>query len=253
MSTPSRPWAASSRRALLYRVHPDGTRQLVRGAVFDELDNRSLRSDIVAAGDDAYVSNSLGAIPTDHHRAQPALRRHRRQTRHRRAAEAPLLRPSPSPRAIGRHFRTPPARRGAGSRYLALIAHTPQLIACSKKTCPPPPLTPGLTWKESPSSVQPHQVRLRARGSGIRHGCSADPACRRLVLALRIDAHPMPRRPGELNHLGGRIAARQVVLQLDRSAASRNAPICTHHLPAGSRSPPGGAYASTRTLAMPGR
>jgi predicted Zn-dependent protease len=49
---------------LLYLVHPDGTRQLVRGAVFDELDNRSLRSDIVAAGDDEYVSNSLGAIPT---------------------------------------------------------------------------------------------------------------------------------------------------------------------------------------------
>jgi TldD protein len=48
---------------LLYRVHPDGTRQLVRGAVFDELDNRSLRSDIVAAGNDAYVSNSLGTTP----------------------------------------------------------------------------------------------------------------------------------------------------------------------------------------------
>ena len=48
---------------LLYRVHPDGTRQLVRGAVFDELDNRSLRSDIIAAGDDPYVSNSLGVVP----------------------------------------------------------------------------------------------------------------------------------------------------------------------------------------------
>jgi predicted Zn-dependent protease len=49
---------------LLYLVHPDGTRQLVRGAVFDELDTRSLRSDIIAAGDDEYVANSLGAIPT---------------------------------------------------------------------------------------------------------------------------------------------------------------------------------------------
>ena len=49
---------------LLYRVHPDGTRDLVRGAVFDELDTRSLRSDIIAAGDDstAYVSNLMGAI-----------------------------------------------------------------------------------------------------------------------------------------------------------------------------------------------
>jgi TldD protein len=48
---------------LLYRVHPDGSRQLVRGAVFDELDNRSLRSDIIAAGNDAYVSNVLGTVP----------------------------------------------------------------------------------------------------------------------------------------------------------------------------------------------
>jgi hypothetical protein len=48
---------------VLYRVHADGTRELVRGAVFDELDNRTLRSDIVAAGNDPYVSNSLGPIP----------------------------------------------------------------------------------------------------------------------------------------------------------------------------------------------
>ncbi len=48
---------------MLYRVHPDGSRELVRGASFDELDNRSLRSDIVAAGDDAYVSNALSAVP----------------------------------------------------------------------------------------------------------------------------------------------------------------------------------------------
>jgi predicted Zn-dependent protease len=48
---------------LLYRVHPDGTRQLIRGAVFDELDLRSLRSDIVAAGDDPYVNQTLGALP----------------------------------------------------------------------------------------------------------------------------------------------------------------------------------------------
>jgi TldD protein len=47
---------------LLYRVHPNGTRELVRGASFDELDNRSLRSDIVAAGDDPYVSNSMGTV-----------------------------------------------------------------------------------------------------------------------------------------------------------------------------------------------
>lgn len=48
---------------LLYRVHADGTRELVRGASFDELDLRSLRSDIVAAGDDPYIANILGPIP----------------------------------------------------------------------------------------------------------------------------------------------------------------------------------------------
>jgi TldD protein len=48
---------------LLYLVKPDGTRQLVRGAIFDELDNRSLRSGIVAAGNDPFVSNSLGPVP----------------------------------------------------------------------------------------------------------------------------------------------------------------------------------------------
>ncbi len=48
---------------LLYRVHADGTRELVRGAAFDEVDTRSLRSDIVAVGNDPYVSNSLGVVP----------------------------------------------------------------------------------------------------------------------------------------------------------------------------------------------
>ena len=48
---------------LLYRVKADGSRQLVRGAVFDELDSRSLRSGIIAVGNDSYVSNSLGPIP----------------------------------------------------------------------------------------------------------------------------------------------------------------------------------------------
>ena len=50
---------------LLYLVHAkDGSKELVRGAVFDELDNaRSLRSDILAAGDDPYVAQSLGAVP----------------------------------------------------------------------------------------------------------------------------------------------------------------------------------------------
>lgn len=48
---------------MLYRVYPDGHRELVRGAVFDELDQRSLRSEVMAAGDDPYVSMSFGPIP----------------------------------------------------------------------------------------------------------------------------------------------------------------------------------------------
>lgn len=48
---------------LLYSVHQDGTRVLMRGAAFDELDTRSLRSDVVAAGGEPYVSESLGAVP----------------------------------------------------------------------------------------------------------------------------------------------------------------------------------------------
>jgi TldD protein len=48
---------------LLYRVSPDGKRTLVRGALFDELDQRAIRSGIVAAGGKPYVSQSLAPIP----------------------------------------------------------------------------------------------------------------------------------------------------------------------------------------------
>jgi predicted Zn-dependent protease len=50
---------------LLYRVYvSDGREELVRGAVFDELDTRTLRTDLVAAGNDPLVSNREGAVPT---------------------------------------------------------------------------------------------------------------------------------------------------------------------------------------------
>jgi TldD protein len=50
---------------LLYRVYAsDGHEELVRGAVFNELDVRTLRNNLVAAGDDPLVSNREGAIPT---------------------------------------------------------------------------------------------------------------------------------------------------------------------------------------------
>jgi len=48
---------------LLYRVTPDGKRQLVRGAVFDDIDLRALRSSIDAAGKDLWVQNSFGEVP----------------------------------------------------------------------------------------------------------------------------------------------------------------------------------------------
>ena len=48
---------------VLWLVHPDGSRQLVRGASFDELDNRSLRSSVVAAGGTPYIANTIGPIP----------------------------------------------------------------------------------------------------------------------------------------------------------------------------------------------
>ena len=49
---------------VLYQVHPDGSRTLVRGAVFNELDVRALRSDLLAVGNDPLVSNRAGGIAT---------------------------------------------------------------------------------------------------------------------------------------------------------------------------------------------
>lgn len=49
---------------LLYKVNLDGSRQLVRGAVLDDLDQRALRSSIIAAGNDLWTLNSFGDIPS---------------------------------------------------------------------------------------------------------------------------------------------------------------------------------------------
>jgi len=50
---------------LLYRVYAkDGHEELVRGAVFSELDIRALRNDLVAVGNDPLVSNRIGGAPT---------------------------------------------------------------------------------------------------------------------------------------------------------------------------------------------
>jgi PmbA/TldA metallopeptidase C-terminal domain len=49
---------------LLYRVYAkDGHEELVRGAMFNELDVRTLRNDVIALGDDPLVSNRMGAVP----------------------------------------------------------------------------------------------------------------------------------------------------------------------------------------------
>jgi TldD protein len=49
---------------LLYRVYGDGHDELVRGAVFSELDVRALRSNLIAVGNDPLVSNRSGGVPT---------------------------------------------------------------------------------------------------------------------------------------------------------------------------------------------
>jgi TldD protein len=50
---------------LLYRIYVgDGHEELVRGAVFNELDTRTLRNNLVAAGNDPLVSNRAGNVPT---------------------------------------------------------------------------------------------------------------------------------------------------------------------------------------------
>ena len=49
---------------LLYRMSPDGKRELMRGAVLDDIDERALRSSIEAAGKDLFVANYYGDVPT---------------------------------------------------------------------------------------------------------------------------------------------------------------------------------------------
>ena len=48
---------------LLYRLSPDGKRELVRGATLDDLDQRALRSGVLAAGQQPWVANYFGDVP----------------------------------------------------------------------------------------------------------------------------------------------------------------------------------------------
>ena len=53
---------ASSPR-LLYRVYAkDGHEELVRGAIFNQVDTRGMRTDLIAAGNDAEVDNRAEQI-----------------------------------------------------------------------------------------------------------------------------------------------------------------------------------------------
>ena len=49
---------------LLFRIDLDGKRELVRGSVLDDLDQRALRSSITDAGKDLWGTNYSGEIPT---------------------------------------------------------------------------------------------------------------------------------------------------------------------------------------------
>jgi predicted Zn-dependent protease len=53
----------ASNPRLLWRVSLDGKRELVRGAVLDDLDQRALRSGVEAAGKDLWVANYMGDVP----------------------------------------------------------------------------------------------------------------------------------------------------------------------------------------------
>jgi hypothetical protein len=52
---------------VLYRIYvKDGHEELVRGAAIDELDARSLRTDLLGVGDDPYVTNNPGNLPVSY-------------------------------------------------------------------------------------------------------------------------------------------------------------------------------------------
>lgn len=55
--------AGAGNPRLLYRVNADGSRVLVRGAELDEIDQRAMRSSVMAAGKDLDVANYFGDIP----------------------------------------------------------------------------------------------------------------------------------------------------------------------------------------------
>jgi predicted Zn-dependent protease len=55
--------AGAGNPRVLYRLSADGTRQLVRGAVLDDIDQRALRSGVLAAGKELDITNYYGDVP----------------------------------------------------------------------------------------------------------------------------------------------------------------------------------------------
>lgn len=56
---------SASTPRLLYRVYAsDGHEELVRGAIFNQLDTRAIRTDLIAAGDDPQVDNRAEQVPS---------------------------------------------------------------------------------------------------------------------------------------------------------------------------------------------
>ena len=82
------------RPRLLYRVTPDGKRELVRGAVLADIDDRALRSSIEAAGKDLWIANYLWRPARYSPRPRAALWRCHRPPRQREKREAAVLSPA---------------------------------------------------------------------------------------------------------------------------------------------------------------
>ena len=86
---------------LLYKVWvKDGREELVRGAEFGDLDLRSLRNDLVAAGDDVNVDNQTEAIP--HSIVNPSILFDELEVKRQNLSNGKLPEYPPPPLALGK-------------------------------------------------------------------------------------------------------------------------------------------------------
>ena len=96
---------------VLYRISPDGKRTLVRGAAFDDLDQRALRADIIAAGGSPGSRSRSPLCPR-----LPSCRR-----------SCSMTSPSSAPTRSSRSFRTIRLRR---SQQIRALAYHSRAIFC---------------------------------------------------------------------------------------------------------------------------